>query len=34
VAGWSSPDMLMRYTAARAADRANAEAKGLNLGEL
>lgn len=34
VAGWSSPDMLMRYTAARATDRANAEAKGLNLGEL
>ena len=34
VAGWSSPEMLMRYTAARAADRANEEAKSLNLGEL
>jgi len=34
VAGWSRPDMLMRYTAARAEDRAAAEARGLNLGEL
>jgi integrase/recombinase XerD len=34
VAGWSSPDMLMRYTAARASDRANAEAKSLDLGGL
>lgn len=34
VAGWSSPQMLTRYTRARATDRALAEAKGLNLGEL
>ena len=34
VAGWSRPDMLMRYTPARAEDRAAAEARTLNLGEL
>lgn len=34
VAGWSQPDMLMRYTRARAADRAAEEARRLNLGEL
>lgn len=34
VAGWSQPDMLMRYTKARAADRAAAEAQSLNLGDL
>jgi site-specific recombinase XerD len=34
VAGWSRPDMLMRYTKAQAANRAAEEARGLNLGEL
>jgi site-specific recombinase XerD len=34
VAGWSSRDMLDRYTRATAADRAAAEARNLNLGEL
>lgn len=34
VAGWSQPDMLMRYTRARASERAAAEARELNLGDL
>ena len=34
VAGWTRPDMLMRYTKAQAADRAAQEARRLNLGEL
>ncbi|MGH3628102.1 MAG: tyrosine-type recombinase/integrase [Mycobacterium sp.] len=34
VAGWSTRDMLDRYTRATAAERAAAEARGLNLGEL
>ena len=34
VAGWSRPDMLMRYTRARAEHRAAEEARRLNLGEL
>lgn len=34
VAGWSQPDMLMRYTRARASERAAAEARELNLGEI
>lgn len=34
VAGWQSPQMLMRYTRAQAAARAAEEAKRLNLGEL
>jgi site-specific recombinase XerD len=34
VAGWSRPDMLMRYTRARAEQRAAEEASRLNLGEL
>ncbi|MFD2028957.1 tyrosine-type recombinase/integrase [Promicromonospora aerolata] len=34
VAGWTRPDMLVRYTRARAADRAAAEARDLNLGDL
>lgn len=34
VAGWSSREMLDRYTRATAAERAAAEARGLNLGEL
>ncbi|MEE6286573.1 tyrosine-type recombinase/integrase [Georgenia sp. MJ173] len=34
VAGWSKPDMLMRYTRARASERAAAEARALNLGDL
>jgi site-specific recombinase XerD len=34
VAGWSRPDMLMRYTSARASARAAEEAQRLNLGEL
>ncbi|UDY22403.1 tyrosine-type recombinase/integrase [Nocardioides sp. Kera G14] len=34
VAGWTRPDMLQRYTKARAEDRAAEEAKALNLGEL
>ena len=34
VAGWTRPDMLMRYTRAQAADRAAEESKRLNLGDL
>ena len=34
VAGWTRPDMLMRYTKAQASSRAATEARGLNLGEL
>lgn len=34
IAGWETPDMLQRYTRARAADRAIVEARQLNLGEL
>lgn len=34
VAGWTRPDMLMRYTAAQASARAGEEARKLNLGEL
>lgn len=34
VAGWTRPDMLVRYTRARASDRAAAEARTLNLGDL
>ncbi|MHA6511610.1 tyrosine-type recombinase/integrase [Tessaracoccus sp. Z1128] len=34
MAGWSTPDMLQRYTRARAEERAVTEARSLNLGEL
>jgi site-specific recombinase XerD len=34
VAGWTRPDMLMRYTKAQASARAAEEARKLNLGEL
>lgn len=34
VAGWTRPDMLMRYTKAQASARAADEARKLNLGEL
>lgn len=34
VAGWTRPDMLLRYTAAQASSRAADEARTLNLGEL
>jgi integrase/recombinase XerD len=34
VAGWTRPDMLLRYTKARAEQRAADEARRLNLGEL
>ena len=34
VAGWTRPDMLARYTRARASERAAEEARRLNLGEL
>jgi site-specific recombinase XerD len=34
VAGWSRPDMLLRYTRARAEQRAADEARKLNLGDL
>lgn len=34
VAGWSTRDMIDRYTRSTAADRAAAEARNLNLGEL
>jgi site-specific recombinase XerD len=34
VAGWSTRDMIDRYTKSTAAERAAAEARGLNLGEL
>jgi integrase/recombinase XerD len=34
VAGWTRPDMLQRYTKARASDRAADEARKLNLGDI
>jgi integrase/recombinase XerD len=34
VAGWTRPDMLLRYTRARASDRAADEARKLGLGDL
>lgn len=34
VAGWSTRDMIDRYTRSTAAERAAAEARGLNLGDL
>ena len=34
VAGWSSREMLDRYTKASASDRATAEARKLDLGDL
>ena len=34
VAGWTHPDMLLRYTKARASARAAEEAQRLNLGEI
>ncbi len=34
VAGWTRPDMLLRYTKAQASSRAADEARTLNLGEL
>ena len=34
IAGWERPDMLQRYTKARASERAIVEAQNLNLGEL
>lgn len=34
VAGWTRPDMLMRYTRAQASARAADEARRLNLGEI
>lgn len=34
IAGWTRPDMLLRYTRAQASDRAAAEARALNLGNL
>lgn len=34
VAGWTRPDMLLRYTQAQASNRAAEEAKRLNLGDL
>ncbi len=34
VAGWTRPDMLLRYTKAQASARAADEARGLNLGDL
>lgn len=34
VAGWSTRDMIDRYTKSTAAERAASEARGLNLGEL
>jgi integrase/recombinase XerD len=34
VAGWTRPDMLLRYTKAQAASRAAEEARGLGLGDL
>jgi integrase len=34
VAGWTRPDMLMRYTKAQASARAAEEAQQLKLGEL
>jgi integrase len=34
IAGWTRTDMLVRYTRARASERAAVEARRLNLGEL
>ena len=34
VAGWTRPDMLLRYTRAQASSRAADEARRLNLGDL
>lgn len=34
VAGWTTRDMIQRYTGASASERAAAEARGLNLGDL
>lgn len=34
VAGWTRPDMLLRYTKAQASNRAAEEARRLNLGDL
>jgi integrase len=34
VAGWTRPDMLVRYTRAQASARAAEEAQRLNLGDL
>jgi site-specific recombinase XerD len=34
IAGWKTRDMIDRYTGASASERAAAEARGLNLGEL
>jgi integrase/recombinase XerD len=34
VAGWTRPDMLVRYTRAQASERAAEEARKLNLGDL
>ena len=34
VAGWSTRDMIDRYTGASASERAATEARGLNLGDL
>ena len=34
VAGWTRPDMIQRYTKARAGERAATEARGLNLGDI
>ena len=34
IAGWTRSDMLVRYTRARASERATQEAQRLNLGDL
>jgi hypothetical protein len=34
MAGWTRTDMLVRYTKARAMERAAQEARRLNLGDL
>ncbi len=34
IAGWTRTDMLVRYTRARASERAAQEAQRLNLGDL
>ncbi len=34
VAGWTRPDMLLRYTKAQASSRAADEARRLNLGDV
>lgn len=34
IAGWTRPDMLLRYTKAQASARAAEEARRLNLGDL